>query len=484
MTAAVASLGFLPMALSTSSGAEVQRPLATVVIGGLISATLLTLFVLPVLYVWVEKRKGSIKAPALSLLLGFFSLTASSQVNESPLNGHVFNERPAASLPLDSIIALADRNALSLKMAQKQVDYYAGLKKKTAEIPKTSFGAEYGNINSASNDTRFFLNQQFQLPKVYARQKEVFQKAEALQESRKYLEQAELHHTIRQLCYRIMDLDRRDEILYRFVMVFSEWQKKAEAQQKAGDINAATLNAIALQTKQYLFQKKQLESDRYSLIQELNGMIMSGNSYKPSLENAVDKNIPALIASFESHPSIQVAEALTKEQAAQTALETNRLAADFNLGYSNLSITGWQTPDGILQKYYAPSYRFGIVQAGVSIPIFNGAAKAKINAAKVKEDIAAMQKKQQLENLNRRWVDVVSRFKAAKEAYDYYVSEGLSLSWDSWSQARKRVELGDISYAEYSLLQSQHLQVLIAHAETIHQLQMASAAFQFLTEKK
>ena len=54
MTAAVASLGFLPMALSNSSGAEVQKPLATVVIGGLVSATLLTLIVLPVLYVLVE----------------------------------------------------------------------------------------------------------------------------------------------------------------------------------------------------------------------------------------------------------------------------------------------------------------------------------------------------------------------------------------------------------------------------------------------
>jgi cobalt-zinc-cadmium resistance protein CzcA len=57
MTAAVASLGFLPMALSQTSGAEVQRPLATVVIGGLISATLLTLVVLPVLYTYFEKSK-------------------------------------------------------------------------------------------------------------------------------------------------------------------------------------------------------------------------------------------------------------------------------------------------------------------------------------------------------------------------------------------------------------------------------------------
>jgi cobalt-zinc-cadmium resistance protein CzcA len=56
MTALVASVGFIPMALSTSSGAEVQRPLATVVIGGLVSATLLTLLVLPTVYTWVEER--------------------------------------------------------------------------------------------------------------------------------------------------------------------------------------------------------------------------------------------------------------------------------------------------------------------------------------------------------------------------------------------------------------------------------------------
>ena len=55
MTALVASLGFIPMALATSAGAEVQRPLATVVIGGLITSTLLTLLILPTLYDWFEK---------------------------------------------------------------------------------------------------------------------------------------------------------------------------------------------------------------------------------------------------------------------------------------------------------------------------------------------------------------------------------------------------------------------------------------------
>jgi len=59
MTAMVAALGFLPMALSSGAGAEVQRPLATVVIGGLVTATFLTLFVLPTLYAWLFRRESA-----------------------------------------------------------------------------------------------------------------------------------------------------------------------------------------------------------------------------------------------------------------------------------------------------------------------------------------------------------------------------------------------------------------------------------------
>jgi cobalt-zinc-cadmium resistance protein CzcA len=78
MTALVASVGFIPMAISTSAGSEVQRPLATVVIGGLISATALTLLVLPTVYIWVEERFGktSIVEAASS---SDFVLTGASQ---------------------------------------------------------------------------------------------------------------------------------------------------------------------------------------------------------------------------------------------------------------------------------------------------------------------------------------------------------------------------------------------------------------------
>ena len=58
MTACVASFGFIPMALSTTTGAEVQRPLASVVIGGLFTSTLLTLLLLPVLYEWIFENES------------------------------------------------------------------------------------------------------------------------------------------------------------------------------------------------------------------------------------------------------------------------------------------------------------------------------------------------------------------------------------------------------------------------------------------
>jgi len=66
MTATVAALGFIPMALSSGAGAEVQKPLATVVIGGLVSATFLTLFVLPTLYAWLYRKQAAddSRAPA------------------------------------------------------------------------------------------------------------------------------------------------------------------------------------------------------------------------------------------------------------------------------------------------------------------------------------------------------------------------------------------------------------------------------------
>ena len=144
MTASVASLGFLPMALSQRAGAEVQRPLATVVIGGLITATLLTLVVLPVLYQWFERSgKGKIK-PAAALLLLFLA--------GGPLHAQ-------QSATLEEMLRMGSIQNLQLQSVKREAGYWQQLQSRVFDPGKTQAGGEYGGINGIENDTRFFINQ-------------------------------------------------------------------------------------------------------------------------------------------------------------------------------------------------------------------------------------------------------------------------------------------------------------------------------------
>ena len=483
MTAAVASLGFLPMALSTSSGAEVQRPLATVVIGGLISATLLTLLVLPVLYVWVEKRKKHVKHAAVSIILLCFSLHSLAQEQRVTSVDNLRRSNDFQSLPLDSILAIGERNALALKMAGKEVDIMKVLAKNPLDFAKTNAGLEYGNINSAFNDTRLFINQDLQLPAVYSRKKSYQYAALDLAASNKALEIARYKHAIRDLCFRIMDLERREDIIKRFISTYTEWDRIAAAQLKAGEINQSASQSIKLQLQQFYFQRTQLDSDLFNLRQQLNTLVNAGFAVTPRTENPTDV-ILKMDAGIEEHPLLSNQEAKVKVSNALVELEKNKLAPDFNLGYSNLSIKGWQSPDGVTQQYYGTNNRFGIYQFGLSFPVLNGTSKAKVKAARLSSEAALLALDHARIQLKNQLAEVVLTYKTAKEAYEYYNDEGIKLAFSIADQTRIRLQTGDINYAERVMLINQQLQVFSAHADAIVALQLASSAYQYLIEKK
>ena len=163
MTAAVASFGFLPMALSTSAGAEVQKPLATVVIGGLITATILTLLVLPVFYIHNYSTKFSFRYKAGSAkktAIIFMLLSTASIFNT--VNGQqprVINLHDAIQIALDS--------NLSVKSAQLSIDVQKALKGSSLDLPKTVIDGQYGQFNSYSNDNSVTVSQSFAFPSVY-----------------------------------------------------------------------------------------------------------------------------------------------------------------------------------------------------------------------------------------------------------------------------------------------------------------------------
>lgn len=146
MTALVAALGFLPMAISTSAGAEVQKPLATVVIGGLISATLLTLILLPVLYHWLFDPSRNIKmsinknSTMLVLLLIFFI----------PYSG-----MSQQAIELDQLIAESLEKDPALQASMTTSKLYLAEKRKAYEFGDIQLGFSHGEINAPVQDEQW-----------------------------------------------------------------------------------------------------------------------------------------------------------------------------------------------------------------------------------------------------------------------------------------------------------------------------------------
>lgn len=141
LTGLVASLGFVPMAIATSAGAEVQRPLATVVIGGLIISTVLTLLIIPVFYkivhsfaVW--KRPGAKYRLPFFVLLPLFLLIPFS-----------VSAQQASPVSLEQAIEIAKQNHPRLKMATNAIQQAKATRGEIVEATPTSFSYSWGQLN-------------------------------------------------------------------------------------------------------------------------------------------------------------------------------------------------------------------------------------------------------------------------------------------------------------------------------------------------
>ncbi len=164
MTATVASLGFLPMAISTGAGAEVQKPLATVVIGGLITATFLTLVVLPLLYIIFtrgakprKKRRGADILPvAIVAFMAVFHPQAVSQTTR-------------AGSPLDHAFQTALQNNLSLTGYSLDIEKSKVLTKSWFDLPKTGVFFENEDLSPVDKNgiLKIGLSQAVEAPGVY-----------------------------------------------------------------------------------------------------------------------------------------------------------------------------------------------------------------------------------------------------------------------------------------------------------------------------
>lgn len=462
MTAFVASLGFLPMAVSNGAGAEVQRPLATVVIGGLMIATLLTLFVLPILYVIFEKGvnlnpfKKSTIATVIVVFLSFTNANAQTPVN------------------LQTAIETALKNNSTLKSERLKADYQQKLIKSATNLPTMNVLADYGQINSFYTDNRFGISQSFNFPTIYSRQKKLYSEEWKTATLNVAMKEAELKKAVTQTFYSLVYLNEKEKLLQKSDTIFSEFLKKSDLRFKKGESNILEKTTAETQRGNIKLQLIQLQQEKEVMKSQFQLLLNSETDYAPKVDNlklVLDKTTDSTLVA--QHPNLKVLEEQKKVSLAATKVEKSKLLPTVTLGYYNTSMTGTGANDVVYDK----ATRFQSAQIGLGIPLFGGSQKAKISASKISESIAENEYQKEKMKLEKQFQNAFSQYQSNLEKLDYFEKIALPNANKITETANKQFYNGDINYLDWVMLINQSINIknnyidaIINHNETIIEL--------------
>lgn len=471
MTAAVASLGFLPMALSHGPGAEVQRPLATVVIGGLISATFLTLVVLPILFTWLERKAFGRSKKSIAVIITLLI----SQLG--------FTQK---DMSLDEMISLAKNQNLSLQAERKQTEYWRQLQNGVFSPDKTRFEVEYGNINSLNNDTRFSINQAFSLPVVYKRQRQLYEAQEEVQQKWVNWQEAEIVREVKMLFYQLAEMRERGKMLNRLDSVFNQFQQSAALRLEAGETNMLEKVSAEAQSQQLSLQKQQLEDDLKIVQLRLQRFLNTEDLILPayySLKKVQSGVNLADTMSIAGHPQFQYNLVQEKLTVAQTQKEKTLLSPDIGLGYSNMSIVGYQSRDGVSQEYFNGGDRFSAFNLTLGIPLINKATKNRIRASRINEQVARMQTEITAQRMRLEIEQAREEVRKYQRSLAYYEQGGLKQAGLLVSHAQEAFKNGEIGYVEWTMLMNNAVNIQLGYIGAVSQYNQALIELEYLTIK-
>lgn len=471
MTASVASLGFLPMALSNSAGAEVQRPLATVVIGGLITATMLTLVVLPVLYMWFEKVKNKPNAAkVIAVLIGI------------SLCGITVNAQQKISI--DELLKRAGENNLSLQSSKKQAAYWRQLQTGVFDPPKTQIGGEYGGISSTYKDTRFFAGQGFALPVVYRSQRNLYAAHEQLQGKLSDWRKATIEKEVRLVFFELVDILERQKLLQELDTIYSRFAQAAALRLSTGESNILEKTTADAQLQQLHLQIQYATAD-LKILQQRMQVLLNANELILPAYNSPKMILPALPDTGEvsSHPQVAYNMLEEKVAAANTLIEKAKLNPEFSVNYNNQSLIGYQSPDGVTQKYFSASNRFHFVALTVDVPLFTRATKAKIKAGKVNEEVAKINTKATEQDIKSTISQLLEEYNKQQTSINYYEGMGLKQAEQITDAANLSFKNGEISYLEWTMLMNNAVNIQLNYIEAIKQYNYTLIELNYLTAK-
>lgn len=468
MTAFVASLGFLPMAISTGEGAEVQRPLATVVIGGLLIATLLTLFMLPILYIIFEKgifMKKKMKAVPVVLLLAT-TLAGYSAKSQTPVT-------------LQAALDTAVKNNLPINTERLRTDYLKGLQSTAYAIPQTNVNIEFGQINSYYTDNRLSVSQSIKFPTVYARQKEVYTEEWKSGLLNVAVREKELKKQVTETYYEILYLQQKQQLLLHTDSLFTAFLDKASLRLKVGETNILEKTTAETQQGQIRVQLDELKEDMAVLQTRFNWLLNSTSDLVPAGDFKMTGPAITDTSALQQHPYLQQLHQERQVNQARLNLEKAKLSPDLFFGYNNMSMKG-QNANG---KDYPGSHRFNSVQAGVGIPIFTGAQKATIAASRVNIQVAESNYQQGLQNLQRQYAEAVHQYNKYRQTVSYYETSALRSADTIISTANVQFVNGEINYLDWVMLTNNAIAIQSRYLDAVRDLNRSQVELNSFTNK-
>lgn len=476
MTASVASLGFLPMALSNGAGAEVQRPLATVVIGGLLTATVLTLVVLPCLYMLFDRRSRKSKHHMRALsIIGLMILCGglSAQMPASPAV-------PVQKMHLEEVLQLAVEKAPGLQVSRLQEKYYGILPSTARDIPKTQFSSELGNYNTGAGfDAKISIVQPFSSGMLYQKQKNLFETFLATAKVNTVVQAMDVKRLARQLYIQLQYFQSNHILLSQIDSIFAGYQRIATLRLEKGETNLLEKTSIDNMVMQNKLLISMQDADFHAVQLQL-GLLLQADARIVALDPLGSTVKLFDSARWRSNPYIALYQKQQEQAVAETELARARMKPDWLLGYNNQSLNGWQMMNDRTEKQYKIGDRFSSVTLGLSIPVFAKAQKQKVNAAKANEAVAAATTHAALIQLQTRLDKTWQDYEKYSKAVLYYEKSALKQAEVIIQTANLNYKNGQINYIEWGMLLNQAIGIKSQYIEALRQLNIAESELNYL----
>ena len=459
LTALAAALGFLPMAVSTGAGAEVQRPLATVVIGGLVSSTLLTMMILPLLYSIFSKnnkvKPGRTTHLILVVLIGLSSFYGNSQETQS--------------LGLEEISQLALDNNTALKASSLKVEQADALISDAFTFDKTQLYYHYDENNIAYNRLPlkvFGVEQDFLFPTRYFAGKKVNKARYAMENNSYSIQKRQLEQKVLSKYYLLQYELERESVLKRLDSFYKTFAYAAKRKFETGETNY--LEKITAQAKQKQLQTIYLQSqqDVASALMGLKELVQSRDDF--SVRKVPLTRLEVKEINIKENPGLSYY--LNKKELflAQKNVASQSLLPDITLNYFVGSNSGLDE-------------NFTGYQIGLKIPILFSGNAAKIKASKIAQEALENEELGYKIRLKTKRSELFTQLKKHEEALTYYKEEGEELSQEIFKTAKVSYEAGEINFFQYIQSMENALEILLDYLNNLNTYNQIVLEINYLT---